>query len=181
MSYYDLKFPHLRMAKNPHEREANCAQAYNAPFMVVGPQSPLNWLKAVEEMAGYFKRELQFDFLTFTAHERLHPEFQRDRVLVFYKEAILEHKPTPKNPKDFTKAYTFFGAIGVRWRQWENAPAVWSFPWVWLHPYERRQGHLTKAWPFLLKMFPNPAVEAPISPAMTGFLKKVGYTKSARP
>ena len=180
MSDYNLKFPRLRIAKNPHEREANCAQAYNAPFLVVGPQSPLSWLKAVEEMAYYFKRELKFEFPTFTAEERFKSELHRDRVLVFYKTEILDHNPTPKNPKDFTNAYTFFGAIGVRWRQRENAPASWSLPWVWLHPYERRQGHLTKAWPFLLKMFPKFSVEPPISPAMTSFLKKVGYTKSAQ-
>lgn len=181
MSYYDFKFPHLCIAKNPHEREANCAQAYNAPFVVVGPQSPLSWLKAVEEMAYYFKRELKFEFPTFTADERFKPELQRDRVLVFNRTEILDHKPTPKNPKDFVNTYTFFGAIGVRWRQWENDSASWSLPWVWLHPYERRQGHLTKAWPFLLKMFPNLSVEPPFSPAMAGFLNKVGYTKPARP
>src|ERR1035437_756131 len=181
MSYYDIKFPYLRILKNPHEREANCAQAYKAPFMVIGPQSPLIWLKAIEEMAYYFKRELKFEFPTFKVDERFKPQLQRDRVLVFYKTKILDHKPTPRNPKDFTNVYTFFGAIGVRWRQWEDAPASWSLPWVWLHPYERRQGHLTKAWPFLLKMFPNLSVEPPISPAMTGFLTKVGYTKSTRP
>ena len=176
MSNCDLTFPRLRTAKNPHEREANYAQAYNAPFIVVGPQSPLSWLKAVEEMAYYFKRELKFEFPTFTAGERFKPELQRDRVLVFYRTEILDHKPTLQNPKDFTNAYTFFGAIGVRWKKSENAPASWSLPWVWFHPYERRQGHLTKAWPFLLKMFPNPYIEPPVSPAMSAFLKNAGYT-----
>lgn len=138
MSYYNLKFPHLRIATNPHEREANCAQAYNAPFMVVGPQSPLNWLKAVEEMSYYFKRELRYESPTFSAEERFKPELQRDRVLIFSKIEILDHKPTQRYPKDFTNAYSFFGAIGVRWRKWEDAPASWSLPWVWFHPYERR-------------------------------------------
>lgn len=176
MSHYDLKFPRLRMLKKPHEREANYAQASNAPFMVVGPQSPLSWLEAIEEMAYYFKRELKFDLPPFSADERSKPELRRDRVLVFYKTEILDHKPTPRNLKDFINAYTFFGAIGVRWREWNDAPASWSLPWVWLHPYERRQGHLTKAWPVLLKMFPDPYVEPPVSPAMLAFLKKVGYT-----
>lgn len=176
MNYYDLKFPRLHIVKNPHAREANCAQAYNAPFMVIGPQSPLSWLKAIEEMAYYFKRELKFEFPTFSAKEICNPELQRDRVLVFYQTEVLDHKPTPRNPKDIINAYTFFGAIGVRWRKWEDAPASWSLPWVWLHPYERRQGHLTKAWPLLLKMFPNPYIEPPISPAMSAFLKKVDYT-----
>lgn len=180
MSRYDLKFPCLRISHNPHEREANCAQAYNAPFMVIGPQSPLNWLKAIEEMAYYFKRELKFDFAPYSADERLEPKTQRDRILVFYRTETLDHKPTPRNPKDFTNAYTFFGAVGVRWREWEDAPASWSVPWVWVHPYERRQGHLTEAWPFLLKMFPDPYVEPPLSSAMAGFLQKVGYTDKPR-
>ena len=169
------------MAENPHEHEANCAQAYNAPFMVIGPQSPLSWLKAIEEMAYYFKRELMFEFPTYSANERFKPELQRDRVLVFHRTEVLGHKPTPRNPKDFINAYTFFGAIGVRWRKWECAPASWSLPWVWLHPYERRRGRLSKAWPFLLKMFPNPYVEPPISPAMSAFLKKVGHTEQPVP
>jgi hypothetical protein len=182
VSYYDLKFPRLRIANNPHQREVNCAQAHNAPFLVIGPQSPLNWLKALEEMAYYFKREQRFEFPTYSANERFCPEFQCDRVLVFYKTQILDHKTTPRSPKDFTNAYTFFGAIGVRWQQYTDAPATWSVPWVWLHPYERRKGHLTNAWPCLLKMFPNPSVEQPISPAMTAFLQKVGHMEpSQRP
>jgi hypothetical protein len=150
-------------------------QAHGAPFLVVGPQSPLSWRRAIEELAYYFKREMKFDSAQFSADERFEHKLLRDRVLVFHRTEILDHKPTPRNPKDFTNAYSFFGAICVRWREWEDAPASWSVPWLWLHPYERRQGHLTKAWPFLLKMFPNPHIERPFSPAMDAFLKKVGY------
>ena len=175
MSYYDLQFPLLRMARNPHQREANHAQVYDAPFLVIGPQSPLSWLKVVEKMAYYFKRELGYETPTFVADDRFEPELRHDRILVFYKSKILDHKPSVRNPKDFINAYIFFGAIGVRWQQWKDVPASWSLPWVWLHPYERRKGHLTNAWPLVLKMFPNPVVEQPISQAMTGFLNKVGY------
>ena len=128
MSHYDLKFPCLRIIKNPHEREANCAQAYNAPFMVIGPDSPISWLKAIEEIGYYFKRELKFDFAPYSVNERYDLEFQRDRVLVFYRTETLDHKCTRRNPNDFTNAYTFFGAIGVRWREWKHAPASWSVP-----------------------------------------------------
>jgi hypothetical protein len=60
MSRYDLKFPRLRIATNPNQREANCAQVFDAPFLVVGPYSPLSWLKAIEEIGYYFKREFMF-------------------------------------------------------------------------------------------------------------------------
>ena len=165
MSYYDLKFPFLRIANNPHQREANHALADDAPFLVIGPQSPLSWLKAVEGMAYYFKRELKFESPAFVVNDRFDPEAQRDRVLVFYKREILERKPTPRNTKDFFNAYIFLGAIGIRWKQEKNDSTSWSLPWVWIHPYERRKGHLTNAWPSLLKMFPNPLVEKPISRA----------------
>jgi hypothetical protein len=172
MSHYDLRFPPLRILVNPHQREAACAQVGDAPFLVLGPQSPVSWLNAVEQMAYYFKRELKFDFVPFWADEWLDNALERDRVLVFYQTEILDHKPTPKNPKDFKNAYTFYGAIGVRWQQWDDAPASWWVPWIWLHPYERRRGHLTGAWPYLLKMFPNPCIERPVSPSMQSFLKK---------
>src|SRR6266478_2778284 len=181
MSYYDLKFPQLRISKNPHEREANLAGAYDAPFLVIGPQSPLPWLKAVEEMGYYFKRELKFDFAPYSADERFNSKLMRDRVLVFYRTEILEHTPTPRNPKDFTNRYTFFGVIGIRWREWDDSPASWSVPWLWLHPYERRLGLLTQAWPSLLKMFPNPHVEPPLSLAMSAFMKKVGHLNEHGP
>lgn len=176
MSSYDLKFPFLSLSKNPHQQEAPSLRGRRAPFLVVGPKSPLSWLKAIEGLAYFAKRELGYDFPLYSADERLDEERQRDRILIFYRQEIKERQPSPRNPKDFINYYSFLGAIGVRWREWENAEASWSVSWVWLHPYERRHGRLTEAWPFLVEMFPDACIERPVSEAMAAFLKKTGHT-----
>ncbi len=171
---YDFKFPFLSIARNPHQQEARFSPTQRAPFIVVGPESPLSWRKAVEDLAYYCQNELGFETGFFSANEGSDARFQRDRVLVFYRQEIKERQPSPRNPKDFINYYSFFGAVGVRWRDWGHTPATWSLDWAWVHPYERRRGHLSEAWPFLLRMFPNPHIEHP-SEAMKAFLKKVGY------
>ncbi len=48
----------------------------------------------------------------------------------------------------------------------------WAMQWVWLHPYFRRQGFLSDAWPEFVSEFGAFAVEGPVSEAMRGFLAK---------
>ncbi len=145
--HYEMRLPYLRLLKNAHEKEASP----DMPFLVIGPKSPVSWRKAVESMAYYFRREMHFDFPPYGVTETdFSPELGRDRVLVFPKTTVIE---------GFLDVCYFIGAVGVRWREWTDAPASWCVTWAWLHPYERRQGHLTKAWPFLLRTFPNTWVE----------------------
>jgi len=75
-------------------------------------------------------------------------------VLVFVKRTTLE---------DWKEYLYFIGAVGMRWRKWEDVPDGWGLSWAWLHPYERRQGLLTKAWPFLTEKFPGMRIESPVS------------------
>jgi hypothetical protein len=112
---------------------------------------------------------MEFDFSLYTASELdSDRNLAKDRVLVFARETATQN---------MERAICFYGAIGIRWRIWSNAPASWSIVWAWLHPYERRKGHLTKAWPFIMEMFPSPHVEWPLSSSMGNFLKKIGYEK----
>ncbi|HEU6448929.1 MAG TPA: hypothetical protein VFV23_10880 [Verrucomicrobiae bacterium] len=164
--HYQLKLAFIREMRNPHQGQA----PYGAPFLVVGPGSPKSWRKEVEKLAYYFRREMHYDFPPYTASEAEYSlDVLRDRVLIF-----TNHHTTEK----WERVFYLIGAVGVRWRKWEDAPHGWSVAWVWFHPYERRKGHLTKAWPFLLEMFPKPHVEPPISDAMKRFLLKVGYYDS---
>lgn len=50
-------------------------------------------------------------------------------------------------------------------------PHAWSMTWVWLHPFERRRGHLSKVWPFMTARYGSFAVDRP-SPAMRAFLTR---------
>ena len=170
VDHYDIRLPFLAANDNHNHDDS---RPEGAPFRVVGPVSPRPWRDAVEGLAYYFRRETGYDFPPYTASELdWNWDLAKDRVLVFAKETVLT---------DWVEAVYFFGAVGVRWRDWRDAPASWSIAWAWLHPYERRKGHLTKAWPFILKMFPSPHVEPPLSQAMIGFLKKVGYESHLRP
>lgn len=137
-----------------------------APFRLVGPVSPLSWRRAVEKLAYYFRREFGYDFPPYEASEVENWDLAKDRVLVFIKKTTLE---------DWEDYFYFVGAVGMRWRKWDDVPHGWGLAWAWLHPYERRKGLLTQAWPFLTEKFPAIRIEAPVSEAMLGFLKRVGY------
>ncbi len=45
--------------------------------------------------------------------------------------------------------------------------------WIWFHPYFRRQGLLTEAWPKFKEEFGNFCCEPPLSDAMETFLSKI--------
>lgn len=163
VAHYDIRLPLVKaVEKNLYDSQAPMASR----FRIVGPASPVTWRDATEKLAYYFRRELEYDSPPYTAAEVENWDLAKDRVLVFVKDTVLE---------DWEDYLYFIGAVGVRWREWDNAPHGWAIAWAWLHPYERRKGHLSKSWPFLLEKFPNFRVEAPISDAMIGFLKKMEY------
>jgi len=160
---FDIRLPLVKAAE---------ANVYNtelpekASFRIVGPASPESWRHATEKLAYYFKRQLSYDFPPYVASEVADRDLDKDRVLVFIHDTVLA---------DWEDYLYFVGAVGIRWCDWENAPASWTITWAWLHPYERRAGYLSRVWPFLLQKFPNFRVEAPISEAMIGFLRKINY------
>jgi hypothetical protein len=162
---YEIRLPYVRLVTNVHDKEA----PEEALFQVVGPGSPRKWRVEVERLAYYFRREFGYDFPPYTADEAdFGSGLVKDRVLVFFKATF---------NRRMEDVLYFYGAIGVHWRVWADAPASWSIAWVWFHPYERRKGHLTSAWPFLIRTYPDLWVEHPLSKAMEEFLKKVGHTR----
>ena len=72
------------------------------------------------------------------------------------------------------------GACCFREREWIDAKA-WALQWVWLHPYARRQGVLASAWPHFRRRYGDFHVEGPLSPAMKGFLARMGEHDEAWP
>lgn len=46
--------------------------------------------------------------------------------------------------------------------------------WVWIHPYYRREGLLSAAWPMFKERFGCFLVERPFSAAMLGFFASQG-------
>jgi hypothetical protein len=180
MRHYDLSFPFLQNVDNPHQRETKKFWQEEMKFLIIGPDSPVRWLKAVEKIGNYFRREMKFDFAPFDAKQfRYLPDLHRDRVVVFYEDKILDRESTSRNPRDFNNVYICLGAIYFRSSP-RPGPSSWTLAWIWLHPYKRHQGILSGAWQYLMKMFPNPHIETPISLAMTGFLKKMNQEQGMR-
>ena len=57
---------------------------------------------------------------------------------------------------------------------------AWGLHWVWLHPFERRQGRLSRVWPYFEERFGSFVPMPPWSDAMRHFLKKQGYVEKLR-
>jgi hypothetical protein len=62
-----------------------------------------------------------------------------------------------------------YGACCFRFREYEKSPA-YAMQWIWLHPYARRKGHLSAAWPYFRRRFGAFVVEPPYSEGMRFFL-----------
>src|SRR6266404_2942864 len=62
-----------------------------------------------------------------------------------------------------------YGACCFRFREYKNGSS-YAMQWIWLHPYARRKGHLSAAWPYFRKRFGAFVVEPPYSDGMKVFL-----------
>jgi hypothetical protein len=62
-----------------------------------------------------------------------------------------------------------YGACCFRFREYKSGSAH-AMQWIWLHPYARRKGHLSTAWPYFRKRFGAFVVEPPYSAGMEAFL-----------
>ncbi|MGA3178916.1 MAG: hypothetical protein ABSF38_01090 [Verrucomicrobiota bacterium] len=164
--YYDLAAPIVKIKLNVHAKEAPA----DCNFEPVGWCSPYTYRKAAERLAYCFRREFDYDSVQYTAEEANFEGWKvmRDRVLMFGENDQSISQPNTRR--------LFYGAVSVRWIEWENAPASWALNWAWFHPYERRRGHLTRAWPHILRMYPNPWPRHPRSPSMQAFLEKMNFT-----
>jgi hypothetical protein len=116
--------------------------------------SPIRYRRAVWRLATYFRREFGYDFVQY-GHEGHEDDATARAFLWFGRNVVI-------------------GACCFRWREWTDAPAGWAMQWIWLHPYSRSCGYLTRAWPYFRARFGDFHVERPLSRAMAGFLESVG-------
>ncbi|MGH6627030.1 MAG: hypothetical protein ACRECD_10905 [Burkholderiaceae bacterium] len=56
-------------------------------------------------------------------------------------------------------------------------PVPWMLEWVWIHPFCRRKGLLSKAWPQFEREHGEFLIQAPLSLAMERFLEKRGVAQ----
>jgi hypothetical protein len=132
----------------------------------VTAQSALPLRRAVFQCARYFRHEMRYDFIQYGQDGR---ETDPDHVAFLW--------PDPQALRFAGNDDVLVPAVGAgcfRWRQWQDAPHGWALQWLWLHPYQRRQGLLTAAWPAFRDEFGDFVCEPPLSDAMKGFLAKRG-------
>lgn len=137
-----------------------------SPLLVI-PTSPLPMRQRVEKLGGYFRREFHTDFPPFLASE-VPGQFgcTRYESYLFFENArdhLEEGKPMPRR---------VVGAACFRWQHWTDAPASWEFSWIWLHPFSRGRGHLSRAWPTFEERYGVFAISQVLSRDMNAFLAK---------
>ena len=122
----------------------------------VSLSEPLKYRKAVEKLAYYFRREFGYDFPPY------HARSTTDVVFMWIG-------------MDFdnigNKKSVGYGVCAFDYETC-GADRHWFLTWAWLHPYERRKGHLSKALPYFEERFGDFGVQYPLSESMENFLAK---------
>jgi len=172
-SHYDIKLPKITSHETIpwHEMEAQWeamgplgTEQLHCPGLTVTYKSPANHRKAIEQIARYFRREFHYDFVQYLANEE-------DTKAISYGWLSSGY---------LGESNTVTGGCSFRWREWSDAPAGWSLSWIWMHPYCRNNGLLSKNWPCFVARFGEFHVETPYSPAMAAFLNKRGLLKGSQ-
>lgn len=124
-------------------------------------RSPRAHRRAVYRLAAYFLQEMRFGVLQYGYDG---DEDDPDHVAFLWV-----------HPEVVGMSWEFrapcVGAACFRQRE-ECGPAL---QWAWMHPYFRRQGLLSEAWPTFVREFGDFAVEGPVSTAMKAFLAQCGH------
>ena len=182
MRYYDIRTPVLRgdddthLLKPYHESMSPEVNACDVGFpgsclVMVTSKSPRSYKRAVERMAYFFQREMHFDFPQYGASEYSRNVYLDDVKTDADLRAFLWYNNDISNLAD--NEWPIIGAGCFRLKRYIDGE-IWGFDWVWIHPYERRRGHLKMAWPFFKSMFVDFEFTPPFSPSMANFVRKMG-------
>lgn len=167
--YWDIKVPlikHKNLIKIPDDLKIdnNIFKYYpkydtGYEIVMVSERSPLIYKKALEDIAYYFKREMKTDFSQYEANEKQNNKKLRGFIWV----------------NEFPTEWRVVGGCCFRFREWDNFIPIWSFDWIWLHPYLRNKGFLKEYWNLFCFLFSPFILEYPLSKAMENFIKKQKY------
>lgn len=137
---------------NKKEKLGNC--------YLVDKNQPHSIHKAIEQLAYYFKREGRFDFIQYTANEDRHNKNCHGYIWI---------------DTDWEDTFAV-GAATFRFLADVDQIQNWSMQWVWMHPYYRCKGLLSKAWPHFVEYYGKDFhCEPPLSFEMQRFLKKMNH------
>ena len=137
------------------------------------PTDSLKKRKSVESIGRYFHRAFGYDFLPYSVEEHAAETVDSMRVFQWFSVDYDMYGPL----------YNVIGACGFYYKRHENIPGSELFPnyegwwltWIWLHPMERGQGILKRAWPFFKNELGDFNVLSPYSREMQSHLKSLGH------
>jgi hypothetical protein len=116
----------------------------------IGASSPFHLRQGVARLALWFRREFHYDFPPYD-------ESCDSTVFVWADGDCLTNGQVP-----------LIGAAGFD----SEDGFPWALGWAWFHPYARRRGYLSQAWPYFRKRFGGFILEPPLSEAMEAFVAK---------
>ena len=117
---------------------------------------------AVEKLGRYFRREFHYDFPPYIATRKSNSE----RVVFLW---------LGEDYDSYGRKVVAYGACGFQpcdYPELIKEGREWELGWIWFHPYQRGEGHLSSAWDYFQKRFGNFWVQHPLSFGMEEFLKK---------
>lgn len=126
--------------------------------------------QAVEVYANYFRREFQYDFVQYCSESDQYNWRERHQKAAF----LFTDTRGPSYRGELGTVNTV-GACCFRYTEDKEHLNFWAMQWIWLHPYYRRSGILTRHWELFCQNFYPFLVETPLSNAMKAFLEKRSY------
>jgi hypothetical protein len=160
---YDMRLPLVNLDRF-HKEPFFCLGRGGRTASMITADSPLALRLAVARLALWFRREFHYDFVPYEADS--HPP---DCQIFAWADDDREHN----------RQAPLIGAAGFDVE--DRLPArPWMLGWAWFHPYARRQGYLSHAWPLFRERFGDFLVRFPLSEPMQAFLAKVDPEAIAR-
>jgi hypothetical protein len=130
--------------------------------------SPLRLRRAVYEIAWYFKSEFHYDFTQYGRGGR--DDDPKHVAFLWPHPEVCQSGFKLLGCDDFL--LPMMGACCFRWWEWKDAPAGWVLQWIWMHPFCRGRGMLSKTWPKFREEFGDFFTDPPLSDAMEAFLTR---------
>jgi hypothetical protein len=161
---FDIKLPltTMNLSEATSFAFANSLACENIGLMWVNAGSSSKLKRYVHLNAVYFRREFGYDFVQYSEYE----DDLTHHAFLFLSTA---------NDKYYDKPiYRILGGGCFRLRKYNGFSQFHALQWVWIHPYMRRKGILTKAFDEFMNKFECFEVEAPLSVEMKRFLEKGG-------
>lgn len=148
--FFDMKMPEIDL---PPENEREML----GDALMVKSTSSLESRMAMLKIARFFKREFHFDAVQYASFY----DVENDDECKAYMWTVEKHHTKIKS--------VVVGGFCFRYRDWGG----YGLQWIWLHPYLRNNGILTRHWKLFEEKFgKNFYVEPPLSYGMQNFLSK---------